>query len=106
MTEQQRFLAALKQYQGVQVNKLSSVLDQVDQYCQRRGILTTDQADNVAFNERGRRLGTSQEMMLIILCDIGLDHHSEECYQLCCRYWKWKPLVLTPEMESAILADF
>lgn len=105
MADQQRFLSALKQYQGIQINKLSSVLDRVDQYCRQHGILTTECIDDIAFDEWGRRLDTSQEMMLTILRDIGLEHYYEDCYEICCRYWKWRPQVLTPEMESVVLAD-
>lgn len=77
--------------QGLQkLDCLEEICTELDIHCERTGLKTGEEIRNLPLDERGRRVGTSLEMLKCQLAEIGRNKNYEDAELIAQRYWGWK----------------
>jgi len=104
--DRENFLKALKRFQGKQVNKVpSSVMDKLDDYFRRYNLPLADEVKCRPLDSRGKREGTTLDMLLKALSEVGCSSYYEDVNLIGHIYWGWDLPDLS-HLEESIMDDY
>lgn len=104
--DRNNFYRSLIKYQGKQDIKLpDDIFDKLDDYFGRYKLLTRSQAGNKPYDERGRKEGTTLQMMITALKNIGMSNHYDDARLICRLYWGWI-LPNISDIENQVMEDY
>lgn len=97
---------AIQRYQGKQENKIPADLyNQLEGYFESAGIFTYAHAQTLEFDKKGRRIGTSRELMIHALDYTGNSKFYEDVRLICAVYWGWQ-LPDISSLEEMLVENF
>lgn len=104
--DRNNFYRTLIRYQGKQIVKLpDDIFTRLDNYFSSYHLPTANEIKKRPLDERGRREGTTLNLMLTALKNIGLSEHYENARLICHLYWDWK-LPNVSNLEKNIMDDY
>ena len=104
--DRENFLKALKRFQGKQVNKVpSSVMDKLDDYFRRYNLPLSDEVKCRPLDSHGKREGTTLDMLLKALSEVGCSSYYEDVNLIGHIYWGWA-LPDLAHLEESIMEDY
>lgn len=104
--DRSNFYKALLCYQGKQPwNPPANLMKDLDEYFSSYGLPTSEQVLKMPFDERGRKPGTSRDMMTRALRVTGHYDQYENIHLICYRYWGWI-LPDVSHLEQQIMRDY
>lgn len=99
-------IRAMKRFQGKQANKIpSGLFDKLDDHFRSFSLPTSDQIRKRPLDSRGKREGTSLDMLLKALADTGYSSYYEDANLIGHLYWGWE-LPDISHLEESIMNDY
>ncbi|AYV86153.1 MAG: hypothetical protein Solumvirus1_28 [Solumvirus sp.] len=97
---------AFLRFQGKQVNKISEkILESLDKYFRNKKLLVRDDVGSTQLDNKGRRKGTTLQMMITALKETQNVSYYEDANLICKLYWQWELPDLS-HLESKIRSDY
>lgn len=104
--DRENFFKALRRFQGKQNNKVpASVLEKLDNYFHGYDLPTSDIIRQRPLDSHGKREGTSLDMLLKALSEVGCSAYYEDVNLIGHLYWGWV-LPDLGHLEESIMDDY
>jgi hypothetical protein len=104
--DRNNFIKVLMRFQGKQINKPAKELyEELDKYFISRGLKTSEEYKSLPLLADGTKDGTSREMMIEALSNIGCSGHYDDINLICSIFFGWK-LPDISHLEDDIMQDY
>lgn len=105
--DKENFIKAMERYQGKQVIKnTKNLFNDLDEYFTSYGMKTGEHIQrSIPLDERGRKRGTSKDLMFKALSERGYSNYYKNINLICHLYWGWT-LPDISHLEDGLLDDY